>query len=100
MPSYEATPAELEKYGASLNIWQQVLLLQAWAPLVGYAQRFVQTADPYAKAIIVGEAAEWVASKTDAKVDDQIVKLFADILKTREGESLVRFLLLQVEAAK
>lgn len=100
MPSYEATPAELQKYGAGLNIWQQLLLLQAWAPLVGYAQRFVQTADPYAKAIIVGEAAEWVASKTDAKVDDQIVKLFADILKTREGESLVRFLLLQVEAAK
>ena len=100
MPSYEATPAELEKYGASLNIWQQLLLLQAWAPLVGYAQRFVQTPDPYAKAIIVGEAAEWVASKTDAKADDQIVKLFADILKTREGEALVRFLLLQVEAAK
>lgn len=100
MPSYEATPAELQKYGAGLNIWQQLMLLQAWAPLVGYAQRFVQTADPYAKAIIVGEAAEWVASKTDAKVDDQIVKLFADILKTREGESLVRFLLLQVEAAK
>lgn len=100
MPSYEATPAELEKYGASLNIWQQLLLLQAWAPLVGYAQRFVQTADPYAKAIIVGEAAEWVASKTDAKADDQIVKLFADILKTPQGEALVRFLLLQVEAVR
>lgn len=100
MPSYEATPAELEKYGGALNIWQQLLLLQAWAPLIGYAQRFVQTADPYAKAIIVSEAAEWVASKTDARVDDQVVKLLADILKTKEGESLVRFLLLQVEAAK
>ena len=100
MPAYEATPAELEKYGASLNIWQQLALLQAWSPLVGFAQRFVQTVDPYAKAVIVSEAAEWVASKTDAKIDDQIVRLLADILKTPQGESLVRFLLLQVEAAR
>lgn len=100
MPNYEATPAEVEKYGASLNVWQQLMLLQAWAPLIGYGQRFVQTADPYAKAVIVSEAAEWVASKTDAKVDDQVVRLLGDILKTKEGESLVRFLLLQVEAAK
>jgi hypothetical protein len=100
MPNYEATPAEVERYGASLNIWQQLLLLQAWSPLVGYAQRFVQALDPYAKAVIVAEAAEWVASKTDARVDDQVVRLLADILKTKEGEALVRFLLLQVEAAK
>ncbi len=100
MPSYEATPDELARYGASLNIWQQIALLSSWSPLIGYAQRFVQTADPYAKAVIVGEAAEWMASKTDAKVDDQIVKMLADILKTPQGEALVRFLLLQVEAAK
>ena len=100
MPAYEATPAELEKYGAGLNIWQQLALLQAWAPLIGFGQRFVQTADPYAKAIIVSEAAEWVASKTDAKADDAVVRLLADILKTPQGEALVRFLLLQVEAAK
>lgn len=100
MPSYEATPEELDRYGAGLNIWQQLMLLQAWSPLIGYAQRFVQTIDPYAKAVVVGEAAEWVASKTDAKLDDQVVKLVSNILKTKEGEALVRFLLLQVEAAK
>lgn len=100
MPSYEATPAELEQYGAGLNIWQQLQLLSAWSPLIGYGQRFVNTADPYAKAVIVSEAAEWMASKTDAKVDDQLVKLLGDILKTPQGESLVRFLLLQVEAAR
>jgi len=100
MPSYEATPAELDRYGAGLNIWQQIALLQAWAPLVGYAQRFVQTTDPYKKGLVIAEAAEWVASKTDAKVDDQLVKMLADILKTPQGEALVRFLLLQVEAAR
>lgn len=100
MPAYQATPAELEQYGAGLNIWQQLQLLSAWSPLIGFGQRFVNTADPYAKAVIVSEAAEWMASKTDAKVDDQLVKLLGDILKTPQGESLVRWCLLQTEAAR
>jgi hypothetical protein len=100
MPAYEATPAELEQYGAGLNIWQQLQLLSAWSPLIGFGQRFVNTTDPYAKAVIVSEAAEWMASKTDAKVDDQLVKLLGDILKTPQGESLVRWCLLQTEAAR
>lgn len=100
MPMYEATPAELKQYGANLNIWQQLALLQAWAPLIGYGQRFVQTVDPYQKSLIIAEAAEWLASKTDAQVDDQLVKFLVDILKTPQGEALVRFLLLQVEAAR
>ena len=100
MPAYEATPAELEQYGAGLNIWQQLQLLSAWSPLIGFGQRFVNTTDPYAKAVIVSEAAEWMASKTDAQVDDQLVKLLGDILKTPQGESLVRWFLLQTEAAK
>ena len=100
MREYEATPAELEQYGAGLNIWQQLQLLSAWSPLIGFGQRFVNTTDPYAKAVIVSEAAEWMASKTDAKVDDQLVKLLGDILKTPQGESLVRWCLLQTEAAR
>lgn len=100
MPSYEATPAELEQYGANLNIWQQIALLQAWAPLIGFGQRFVNAADPYAKAVVVSEACEWVASKTDATLDDQLVKHLAAILKAKEGEALVRFLLLAVESAR
>lgn len=100
MPAYEATPAEIDKYGAGLNIWQQLALLQAWAPLIAYGQRLVGESDPYKKSLIVAEAAEWVASKTDAKLDDQLAKLLADIIRTPQGEALVRWALLQVEAAK
>lgn len=100
MPTYEATPEELEKYGAGLSIWQQIALLQAWAPLIGYGQRFVNEVDPYRKGLVVAEAAEWVAGRTDAKLDDKLVKLLADILRTPQGEALVRFVLLQAEAAK
>lgn len=100
MPAYEATPEELKQYGGNLNIWQQIALLNAWAPLIGYGQRFINAADPYQKALVVGEAAEWVAAKTDAKLDDELVKRLADILKTKEGEALVRFVLAQAEAAR
>lgn len=97
---YGATPDELDRYGAGLNIWQQLALLQAWAPLIAYGQRFVNESDAWKKSIIVSEAAEWLASKTQASVDDQLVRLFADILKSKEGEALVRWCLLKAEAAR
>lgn len=100
MPAYEATPDELNQYGAGLSIWQQIALLQAWAPLIGYGQRFVNELDPYKKGLVVAEAAEWLASRTDAKADDDLVKLLADLLKSPQGEALVRWALLQVEAAR
>ena len=100
MPMYEATPEEMQKYGDTLSIWQQIALLQAWSPLIGYGQRFVQAVDPYQKGLVVAEAAEWLASKTDTKADDQFVKLLADTLKTKEGEQLVRFVLLLVEGKR
>ena len=100
MPTYEATPAELEQYGANLNIWQQLALLQAWAPLIAYGQRLVNESDPYKKSLIAAEAAEWVASKTDAKLDDQLAKLLGDIIRTPQGEALIRWALLQTEAIR
>lgn len=99
-PNYEGTADEYAKYGANLSIWQQLALLQAWAPLIGYGQRFINEIDPYKKSLVVSDACEWLASKTQAQADDQLVRLVADILKTPQGEALVRWCLLQVEAAK
>jgi hypothetical protein len=100
MPAFEMTASEQRQYGNKLSIWQQIQLLQAWAPLIGYGQRFVNEADPYKRSIVVSEAAEWLASKTNATADDQLVKLLADLLKTPQGEALVRWCLLQAEAAR
>ncbi len=97
---YGATPEEMDRYGAGLNIWQQLALLQAWAPLIAYGQRFVNEPDAYRKSVIVSEAAEWVASKTQASIDDQLVRMLSDILRSKEGEALVRWFLLQAEAAR
>lgn len=93
MPAYEMTAAEQAEYGSSLNIWQAIRLLQTWHPLISYGQRFVQTVDPYQKGLIVAEAIEWLASKTDATTDDEVIRHVAAVLKTKEGEQLVRFAL-------
>jgi hypothetical protein len=100
LPNYQGTAEEYAKYGNSLSIWQQLALLQAWAPLIGYGQRFVQESDPYRRGLIVSDAAEWLASKTNSQTDDQLVRLLADVLKTKEGEALVRWCLLKTEGAK
>jgi hypothetical protein len=93
MPNYEMTAAEQQEYGNALTIWQALRLLQTWHPLVSYGQRFVQAIDPYQKGLIVGEAAEWLASKTDSGVDDQLVRHLVAVAKTAEGEQLIRFCL-------
>jgi hypothetical protein len=99
MENYGATPAEMTQYG-NLNLWQSLMLLQRWSPLIAFGQRFVNEVDPYKKGLIVGEMAEWAASQTKAQADDQLVRLLADLLKTPQGEAIVRWVLLQVEAVR
>jgi hypothetical protein len=96
MPSYEMTAQEQQEYGSSLTIWQALRLLQTWSPLVNYAREFVATVDPYKKSLVVANACEWLASKTDSTLDDQLVRHVSEVLRTKEGEALVRFCLLQV----
>ena len=100
MPSYGATPSELDRYGNSLNLWQSLMLLQRWAPLIGYGQRFLGEADPYRRSLVVADATEWLASQTQARVDDELVSKLAALLKTKEGEDLVRWIVAQAEAAR
>lgn len=95
MPAFEMTADEAQKYGNTLTIWQALRLLQTWAPLVNYGREFINTVDPYKKSLVVSQACEWLASKTDSQLDDHLVRYVADVLKTKEGEALVRFCLLQ-----
>ena len=100
MPNYEATPDELARYGANLSIWQQIALLNAWSPLLAYGQRFMAETDPYKRSIVVGEACEWLAAKTKSQTDDRIVSRLADVLRTPQGEALVRELLTLAEGLR
>ena len=96
MPDFGATPAELNKYGNNVNIWQAFLLYQKWSPLIGYAQRLAATSDPYTKSVIALEACEWVASQTSATLDDELAKHVAAVVRTKEGEAFVKWFLAKV----
>lgn len=100
MPSFEMSPAELDKYGNTLSIWEKLMLIQAWAPLLTFGQKFIGTPDPYAKSLVVAECCEWLASKTDAGLDDELVKQLAAVLKTQEGEALVRWVIEKAQGLK
>jgi hypothetical protein len=97
--TFGATPAEVQKYG-NLNLWQSLMLLQKWAPLLSFGQAFMAENDPYKRSIIVADAVEWLASQTKASVDDELIKRLSDVLKTPEGEALVRWVVAQAEALR
>lgn len=98
--SFEMTASEADQYGNTLSLWEKIALLQAWAPMIGYAQRFSQETDPFKRGLVVADACEWLASKTSSQADDELVKHLAAVLRTQEGEALVRWCLMQVEALK
>lgn len=100
MPQFEMTAEEANRYGETLSIWQKIALLQSWMPLMSYGQRFMAAADPYAKSMVVSECCEWLASKTDSGLDDELVKHLAALLKTKEGENLLRWVMAKVEGLK
>lgn len=97
---FEMTAQEAEQYGAGLSIWEKIALLNSFAPLIGYAQRLTAESDPFKKGLVIADACEWLASKTSSQADDELVKHLAAVLRTPEGENLVRWCLLQVEALK
>jgi hypothetical protein len=100
MPSFEMTAAESAQYGNNLTIWQKLALIQAWAPLLTFGQRYLAAFDPFAKAVVVSECAEWLASKTDSGLDDELVRHLAAVLKTKEGEQLVRWAVAKIEGMR
>lgn len=90
-------PEAQDEYGAyDLSWWDTLQIFQQLMPLVGYAQRVLNEPDPYRKGIIVGDALEWLAARSQTKLDDEAVKLVGDLVKTPEGERLIRWIISQV----
>lgn len=72
------------------SIFEQLRLVQQWMPLLGFGQRYLAEVDPHRRALVIGDIGEWLASKTENRIDDQIVRRIQAILRTPEGEALVR----------
>jgi len=86
-----------DEYGAyDLSWWDTLQIFQQLMPLVSYGQKFLNEPDAYRKGIIVGDALEWLASRSKTQVDDELVKLVGDLVKTKEGEALIRWIIAKV----
>jgi hypothetical protein len=81
------------------SIVEQIRLVNQWMPVLGFGQRWLAEQDAARRSLIVADLAEWLASKTETRLDDQLVDHVAAILKTPEGEALVRFVVSFGEAA-
>jgi hypothetical protein len=53
--------------------------------------------DIHAKAVIVAEALEWVATRTEIEWDDELASHMSDILVSEEGEAFVRWILEKIQ---
>lgn len=80
-----------------MNLLEKLRLLAEWAPLMTFAQQLAAEDDMHAKAVIVSEAMEWVASRTDLEWDDELTGLLSDILISEEGEALVRWVIAKMQ---
>jgi hypothetical protein len=82
-----------------VSIWEKIRLLQEWSPAATYIQSFLATDDPHRRSVIVADACEWLASKTDTSLDDEFVRHVAAVLRSDEGAALVRWLAERIERA-
>lgn len=79
-----------------MNIFEKIRLISEYAPLLTYLQQLAEADDVPEKAVIAADAAEWIASKTEMEWDDEVVSLVADILRSNEGEALIRWIVEKV----
>lgn len=74
-----------------MSLWDQWRLYREFSPLLGYGERIVSEKDPYKQALIVADACEWLAAKSQTRTDDQFLKIVSTLVRTPEGEQLIRW---------
>ena len=80
-----------------MNIFEKLRLLAEWSPLLTYMQTLAAEDDIHAKAVIVAEALEWVATRTEIEWDYELASHVSDILVSEEGEAFVRWILEKIQ---
>lgn len=80
------------------GILEQWRLIREWSPVLKYGQDYLATQDPHKRALVIGDAAEWLVAKTENKIDDKYVGHVVAILKSAEGEALVRDIVADLSA--
>lgn len=84
---------------SSVSIWDKIRIIQEWAPVLTYIRAFTAEKDPHRQALIVADACEWLASKTDTGLDDELVGHLTAVLRSPQGEAFLRWAIRKVEKA-
>jgi hypothetical protein len=80
------------------NILDQVRLVKEYWPLVTLGRQILAEQDAYKRALLVADAAEWLASKSKTRLDDDALRLVTELARTPQGEQLIRWAIDKAEA--
>lgn len=74
------------------SVAEKIRLLVEWSPLIGLVSAVTGASTPLDRALKIFAVLRWVAAKTDTPLDDDVVNLLEEILKTPEGQALFDYL--------
>ena len=80
------------------SIIDDVRLVQEYWPLFTLGRQALAESDQYKRAMILADAVEWLASKSQTPIDDEAVRLITELFRTPQGEQLIRWALHKAEA--
>lgn len=80
------------------NIIDSVQLVREYWPLITLGRQVLAEGDAYKRALLVADAAEWLAARSRTKIDDEGVRLLNDVFRTPQGEQLIRWAIRKAEA--
>ena len=82
------------------SIIDDVRLVQEYWPLFTLGRQALAESDQYKRAMILADAVEWLASKSQTPIDDEAVRLITELFRTPQGEQLIRWALHKAEGIK
>ena len=83
----------------AMGFLDKLRLIGEWSPILAILQQYASEPDIHKKTLVVMDAVEFLASKTETKLDDGIVTRLEAVLKTPQGEDLVRYVVEQIKEA-
>jgi len=81
----------------AMGFLDKLRLIGEWSPVLAILQQYASETDPHKKVLVVMDAVEFLASKTETKLDDGVVTRLEAVLKTPQGEDLVRYVIDQIK---
>lgn len=75
-----------------MPVTQNIRLLIEWSPVLNLLSAIASSSTAQERAVAVARLGEFLASKTETKIDDRLVRVITDILLTPQGAALLEYL--------